>query len=151
MCIRDRTTVAIQHCLMALPGASLDSICLLYTSTLSEPVIRVAGSELAISDLAQQWEGTLESVYPTDAKAEAEAIPNVDCAVRLNKAPAVKIARPKAVIPVFPGTNCEYDTANACLRAGIDPEILVIRNLTTELLTESASALEQAIQGARCV
>ena len=44
-------------------------------ATLSEPVIRVAGSELAISDLAQQWEGTLESVYPTDAKAEAEAIP----------------------------------------------------------------------------
>ena len=120
-------------------------------ATLSEPVIRVAGSELAISDLAQQWEGTLESVYPTDAKAEAEAIPNVDCAVRLNKAPAVKIARPKAVIPVFPGTNCEYDTANACLRAGIDPEILVIRNLTTELLTESASALEQAIQGAQMI
>ena len=106
---------------------------------------------MAISDLAQQWEGTLESVYPTDAKAEAEAIPNVDCAVRLNKAPAVKIARPKAVIPVFPGTNCEYDTANACLRAGIDPEILVIRNLTTELLTESASALEQAIQGAQMI
>jgi phosphoribosylformylglycinamidine synthase len=49
------------------------------------------------------------------------------------------------VIPVFPGTNCEYDTAMACLRAGIEPEILVVRNLNTQLLTESADALAEAI------
>ncbi len=49
------------------------------------------------------------------------------------RSPAVcksKTARPKAVIPVFPGTNCEYDTARACLRAGMEPEIVVVRNLT---------------------
>ncbi len=120
-------------------------------TTLAEPVIRVAGAELSISDLAQQWENTLEKVYPTCAEAEEAAIPDVDCDVRPAKGPAGRIARPKAVIPVFPGTNCEYDTANACLRAGIDPEILVIRNLTTDLLTESAAALEHAIQGAQMI
>ena len=43
-------------------------------------------------------------------------------------------ARLRGHLPVFPGTNCEYDTANACLRAGIEPEILVVRNLTADLL-----------------
>ena len=62
-----------------------------------------------------------------------------------------KVARPKAVIPVFPGTNCEYDTAKSCIRAGIDPEIVVVRNLTTSFLTQSAQALEQAIRSAQMV
>ena len=45
-------------------------------------------------------------------------------------APKIGVAKPKVIIPVFPGTNCEYDTAKAFARAGADPEILVIRNLT---------------------
>ena len=56
-----------------------------------------------------------------------------------------KVARPKAVIPVFPGTNCEYDTAKAFARAGADPEILVIRNLTPADVTASCEALVKAI------
>ena len=78
-------------------------------------------------------------------------IPNVDCPQRSTHAPAVKVARPKAVIPVFPGTNCEYDTANACLRAGIDAQIVVVRNLTTDLLLDSARELETAIRSAQMI
>lgn len=70
---------------------------------------------------------------------------DIFCTERSTAAPAVSCPRPRAVIPVFPGTNCEYDTAAACLRAGIEPEILVVRNLTKALLEESASALEAAI------
>ena len=77
---------------------------------------------------------------------QADLVPEITCNERSNKAPANKVARPRAVIPVFPGTNCEYDTANACLRAGIEPQILVVRNLTTDLLTQSAQELEQAIK-----
>ena len=62
-----------------------------------------------------------------------------------------RTARPRAVIPVFPGTNCEYDTAQACLRAGIQPEIVVVRNLTTDLLAQSAQALEEAIRRSQMV
>ncbi len=120
--------------------------------TTALPVIRVAGEELSIDELCGAWEGTLEKVYPTVAKVKKPyEIPNVDCDQRPNKAPASVIARPKAVIPVFPGTNCEYDTANACIRAGIDPEIVVVRNLTTELLVEAEHALENAIQGAQMI
>ena len=58
---------------------------------------------------------------------------------------------PQGGHPVFPGTNCEYDTAKACLRAGIDRTIIVVRNLSTSLLSESAQALEQAIRSAQMV
>jgi phosphoribosylformylglycinamidine synthase len=62
-----------------------------------------------------------------------------------------QIARPRAVIPVFPGTNCEYDTAAACLRVGIQPEILVVRNVDPQALHESADALAAAIGNSQIV
>lgn len=120
--------------------------------TTADYVLKVAGEELCMHCLTKAWENTLEKVYPTIAQVKNPyEIPNVDCATRFTKAPATKLARPKAVIPVFPGTNCEYDTANACLRAGIEPEIVVVRNLTTDLLLESANALETAIKSAQMV
>lgn len=120
--------------------------------TSAEYVLKVAGEELCMDCLTKAWENTLEKVYPTVAQVKKPyEIPSVDCAQRNTKAPATKLARPKAVIPVFPGTNCEYDTANACIRAGIDPEIVVVRNLTTDLLLDSANALEAAIQNAQMV
>ena len=60
-------------------------------------------------------------------------------------APAIKCAKPKTLIPVFPGTNCEYDTARAVIAAGGDAEILVIRNLTADQVAESADRFAKAI------
>ncbi len=117
------------------------------------PMLEVADAFLPIHDVQDVWESTLEEVYPTIANPEEKDSDMVDifCTERSTAAPAVKAARPRAVIPVFPGTNCEYDTANACLRAGIEPEILVVRNLTNALLTESAQALEEAIRRSQMV
>ena len=60
-------------------------------------------------------------------------------------APAVRTARPRALIPVFPGTNCEYDTARALLRAGAEPEILVIRNLSPRDVAESVERVAREL------
>mgnify|MGYP002570553612 CR=1 FL=1 len=101
-------------------------------------------------ELLQCAEGVLERVYPTRTPASG----GVKAISWEGRSPAVcahKTARPKAVIPVFPGTNCEYDTAAACLRAGIEPEIVVVKNLSAGLLAQSAQALEQAIQGAQMI
>ena len=103
-----------------------------------------------IDELLALNEGVLEEVYPTrtDVGGTVQAI-SWD-----KRSPAIckhKVAHPKAVIPVFPGTNCEYDTAKACIRAGIEPEIVVVRNLTTNLLSQSAQALETAIRSAQMV
>ena len=119
-------------------------------STVAEPVITIGADSAPIDELLALNEGVLEAVYPTRA-GKSETVQTISWDKR---SPAVckhKAAHPKAVIPVFPGTNCEYDTAKACLRAGIDPEIVVVRNLTTDLLSQSAAALEQAIRGAQIV
>jgi phosphoribosylformylglycinamidine synthase len=60
-------------------------------------------------------------------------------------APKIGVAKPKVIIPVFPGTNCEYDTARAFERAGAQPQVLVIRNLTPADVAASCEALVQAI------
>ena len=134
----------VAECDGPVPGATL----LGYTS--SEPIVSLPNDSAPIDELIAVSEGVLENIYPTRTDAAGD-VPTISCAER---SPAVcrhKTARPKAVIPVFPGTNCEYDTARACLRAGIEPEIVVVRNLNSDLLSQSAQALEQAIQSAQMI
>lgn len=61
------------------------------------------------------------------------------------------LIKPKVVIPVFPGTNCEYDSARVCYEAGLDPEIVVIKNLTQDSLKESADELKKAIDQSQII
>ena len=104
--------------------------------TTSEPVIELEKDKATIAELLALNEATLEGVYPTVAPATGE-LPVFAYNGGCNAAPAVKCARPKALIPVFPGTNCEYDSAKALERAGADPEIVVIRNLTADDVAKS--------------
>ena len=118
--------------------------------TTAEPVVAIGADTAPIDELLALNEGVLEPVYPTHT-GTTEAVAPV---IYEQGSPAVcahKIARPKAVIPVFPGTNCEYDSARACLAAGMDAEIVVVRNLTESALLDSAEALERAIRSAQVV
>ena len=118
--------------------------------TIPEPAVAIGGDSAPIDELLKLNEGTLEEVYPTKA-GTSEAVEPITWDRR---SPAVfdgEIARPKVVIPVFPGTNCEYDSVRACLRAGMDAETVVIRNLTPDALAQSALELEQAIKSAQIV
>ena len=112
--------------------------------TTKDYTFECCGETLDMAELQEIWESKLEPVYPY-RKAGA----NVD---KINgrleapaAAPKIGVAKPKVIIPVFPGTNCEYDTAHAFARAGADPEILVIRNLTPADVTASCEALVKAI------
>ena len=118
--------------------------------TTQEPVIDLGSEKASVAELLALNENVLEKVYPNRA-GESEAVEALSWDKRSIAVCKHKVARPKAVIPVFPGTNCEYDTAQACLRAGIDPEIVVVQNLSTALLAQSAQALEQAIRSAQMV
>ena len=118
--------------------------------TTAEPVITIGTDSAPIDELLELNEAVLEQVYPTRA-GSSEVLEPISWDKRSPAVCGHKAARPKAVIPVFPGTNCEYDTARSCVRAGIDPEIVVVRNLTTDLLTQSAQALEKAIRSAQMV
>ena len=119
-------------------------------TTTQEPVITIWEDTASIAELLERNEGVLEQVYPTRA-GKTEKVEAISCGERAPIVCQSRTARPRAVIPVFPGTNCEYDTAQACLRAGIQPEIVVVRNLSTDLLAQSAQALEEAIRRSQMV
>ena len=116
--------------------------------TTADSRITIGKDRAPIDELLTLNDAVLEPVYPTKAGA-AEAVAPISWDKPSVAVCRHKSAHPKAVIPVFPGTNCEYDTAQACLRAGIEPEIVVVRNLTTDFLTQSAQALEKAIRSAQ--
>ena len=118
--------------------------------TAAEPAVTIGNDSVPIDELLKLNEGVLEEVYPTRAGTSEPVEP----ITWERRSPAVfdgEIARPKVVIPVFPGTNCEYDSVRACLRAGMDAETVVIRNLTPGALADSALELERAIKNAQIV
>ena len=119
-------------------------------TTTQEPVITIGEDTASVAELLERNEGVLEQVYPTRA-GKTEKVEAISCGERAPIVCQSRTARPRAVIPVFPGTNCEYDTAQACLRAGIQPEVVVVRNLSTDLLAQSAQALEEAIRRSQMV
>ena len=119
-------------------------------TTTQEPVITIGEDTASVAELLERNEGVLEQVYPTRA-GKTEKVEAISCGERAPIVCQSRTARPRAVIPVFPGTNSEYDTAQACLRAGIQPEVVVVRNLSTDLLAQSAQALEEAIRRSQMV
>jgi phosphoribosylformylglycinamidine synthase len=112
--------------------------------TIQEKELRISGQTLSLENLTEIWEAPLENVFPKTTE-HTGAVPAF-CTEKKKTGPSVvKKAVPGAVIPVFPGTNCEYDTALAIERAGGRAEIIVLRNLTAGLLNESVEALASAI------
>ena len=87
--------------------------------------------------LCEFYENKLEDIYSCNIKTEDTPIETFTYNAESYPTPAIKHQKVKAVIPVFPGTNCEYDTAKSMLRAGIEPEIIVINNLTAKGIDNS--------------
>ena len=120
-------------------------------ATTAEPVIDLVSDKATIAELLTLNEGTLENVYPTSAPVEAKPFPTVSYKEGIAIAPAVKVAKPKALIPVFPGTNCEYDSARALMDAGADAEIVVIRNLAAADVQRSVEEVAKKLRDSQLV
>lgn len=104
---------------------------------------------VSLQELQTLWEGTLEDIFPTKVVTEGE-VQKADYHARpMFKHKEISIARPKAVIPVFPGTNCEYDAAQKVEAAGGQAEIVVIANLTAQMLKDSVERLAKALETAQ--
>lgn len=109
-----------------------------------EPFLHVAGEKISLADIAAAYTGTLEGVFPTQTKEPA--IPATG--LYTEKKPYIcknKSAQPRVVIPVFPGTNCEFDSARAFEKAGAKADILVIRNRSAADIEESIAELKKKI------
>ena len=122
-------------------------------TTTEDYELNAAGETIDLAELQEAWEGAIESVFPY--RAEGPKVQKLDYCIAEHEvsrpAPAIHVAHPRVVIPVFPGTNCEYDTARAFRRAGADPSVLVINNLTPEAVAESTHELARRIRESQIV
>lgn len=125
-----------------------DAVCIGVTT--AEKTISIGSDEASISELLALNDSVLESVYPTKTQ-DAGTVESFTYETEKRVAPAVKTARPKALIPVFPGTNCEYDTQRALLEAGADAEQFIIRNLTSADVADSVERFAKAVKESQII
>ena len=116
--------------------------------TLAAQEIRYQGQTVPLAECLSSWESFLEPVFPTIAVQ-----PETPASFPEKKAtgwasPSIRTAKPRVVIPVFPGTNCEYDTAAAFERAGAIARVVVFKNLSPSDIQESIREMTKAISEA---
>ncbi|MBR3685051.1 MAG: phosphoribosylformylglycinamidine synthase [Clostridia bacterium] len=105
--------------------------------TTSEKVISYKDEAISLDEIQAIYENKLEPVYSCNIVTKEQDIQNFCYTSGKSISANIKVARPKVLIPVFPGTNCEFDTAKAFRDAGAEPEIFVIRNLTSDGVSAS--------------
>ena len=104
-----------------------------------------------ISEILEKWTAPLEKVFPTQAECPEIEFNAELYTERNTKSPAIKVAKPKVFIPVFPGTNCEVDTARAFEKAGAEVEMLIVKNLTSKGIEETIDRMEQIIKTSQMI
>ena len=120
-------------------------------TTTAEAGLTWQGNTVTGEELLAAYENKLEPIYACNIDQKQENIPTLSHESDSWKKPLIKSAKPKVLIPVFPGTNCEYDAAKAMRNAGAEPEILVIKNLTATGIAESMDAVAKALGQAQIV
>ena len=116
-----------------------------------EPVFVFGDVRITMDEALEAWTSKLEKVFATKAEKDKAAVDSP-----LYKADSIyvckhRIAKPTVFIPVFPGTNCEYDSAKAFERAGAEVETRVFRNLSAQDIRESVDEFEKAIDQAQII
>ena len=117
--------------------------------TTSDYVFEAFGETIDMAQLQEAWEDGIESVFPY--RHEDKQVEQINWSDRLPLVCDEKFAKPRVIIPVFPGTNCEYDTARAFERVGAVPQVMVINNLSPNAVIESTKALVSAISNSQIV
>lgn len=120
-------------------------------TTVDAETITVNGETLTINELIEEWNFKLEGVFPTKSYCPANEQEIPLYTERNTSSPVIKTAKPKVFIPVFPGTNCEIDTARAFEKAGAEPKLLIVKNLTPAAIEETISEMVKLIDDAQMV
>ena len=124
--------------------------------TTPDYALRACGEEIALMDLQEAWGARLEPVFPY--RAAGDTVEQIsfhaeEAGIKAVKkvAPLLTNLRPRVIIPVFPGNNCEYDSARAFRRAGAEVSTFVINNLTSAAVAESTAKLVEEIDRAQII
>ena len=134
-------------------GATLDDSVLYYDlgTVTGDGTVTMGGKSVSVSALADSWTAPLEKVFPTQAECPEITVDAPLYTQRSAASPAIKVAKPKVFIPVFPGTNCEVDTARAFEKAGAEVEMLIVKNLTQQGIEETIDRMEQIIKTSQMI
>ncbi len=120
-------------------------------TTTDDGMITINGCSISIDTLIDDWTSKLEGVFPVKA-ACPESMTDIPLFTERNTAsPVIKTAKPKVFIPVFPGTNCEVDTARAFEKAGAEPVLLIVRNLTPSDIEETIDEMVRIIEQSQMI
>ncbi|MDY3920050.1 MAG: phosphoribosylformylglycinamidine synthase [Candidatus Limivivens sp.] len=165
---RDLFTAGFGDIVAEVPDGKVGELSITYTEVgevLAEPVLKYSNVEITLAEAEKAWTGTLEKVFKTCsgaepqkeeelsvAPADAESVIENGC----YRAGSIyvcrnKVAKPRVFIPVFPGTNCEYDSTKAFERAGAEVDVKVFKNLTAEDIRDSVEIFEKAIDQAQII
>ena len=150
---RDLFTAGFGDIVAEVPADKVGELGVTYTvvGEVTESGFAYGDMKIDTEEALKTWKAPLEKVFPTRAAAGTEKVESP-----LYKADSIyvckhKVARPTVFIPVFPGTNCEYDSAKAFERAGADVITKVFRNLTANDIRESVEEFEKAIDRAQII
>ena len=153
---RDLFVPAFGDIIAEVPAEKVGQLQITYTvigEVLDQPVINYRDVSIAVSDAEAAWKEPLEKVFPTNSGAEGQE-EKIEKGLYDTKDVHIcthKIAQPTVFIPVFPGTNCEYDSARAFQRAGANTIVKVFRNLNAEDILDSVSVFEKAIDQSQII
>lgn len=116
-----------------------------------EPALQCGGIKVALEEALEAWTSRLEKVYPTKAVKGGEVLEESCCRTGKVYVCKNKTAKPSVFIPVFPGTNCEYDSKRAFEQAGASVITRIFRNLSPSDIRESVEEFEKAIAQAQII
>ena len=128
----------------------IDAGCVLGTVTNDDKFV-LADEEIKLSELISRYENKLESVYPCNIPDNKAPMKNFEYKSTSYPAPAIKTAKPKVLIPAFPGTNCEFDSAKAVTDAGAEAKIMVINNLSSDGISRSIEEFSNEIKTSQMI
>jgi phosphoribosylformylglycinamidine synthase len=134
-------------------GAALDASVLQYDlgTVTDDGAVTMGGKSVSVAALTEAWTAPLEKVFPTKAECPAVTVDVPLYTARSTASPAIKTAKPKVFIPVFPGTNCEVDTARAFEKAGAEVDMLIVKNLTQQGIEETIERMVQIIRTSQMI
>lgn len=119
--------------------------------TTEEFSIKTDNYTVDLEKLQKIWESKLEPVFPVKTKVDEAPVKSYSFTLEKRLTSSIKIAKPNIVIPVFPGTNCEYDSAKAFEKAGANADVFVIRNLSKSAIEESVLQFEKLINSSQII
>lgn len=133
---------------LELTGDANDAILL---GTIGGDAFVYGEEQIALSELFAAYENKLEEIYPCNISTEKKEIPAFTAKAEKRYKAKTSVAKPRVLIPVFPGTNCEYDSAKAVERAGAKAEIFVINNLTAGGIADSIERFAKEVKQSQTI